>query len=102
MAGIRGAALAWLVRTTADSILMFVFSQKVAPENTRGITNLCFLLGGGTVLLLLGAVEMPLGWKVAAMIVITAGSALLLWRWALSSRERSLLSSLLRGNHAAG
>lgn len=102
MAGIRGAALAWLVRTTADSILMFVFSQKVAPENTRVITNLCFLLGGGTVLLLLGAVEMPLGWKVAAMIVITAGSALLLWRWALSSRERSLLSSLLRGNHAAG
>jgi hypothetical protein len=81
---------------------MFVFSQRVAPENAKAITNLCFLLGGGTILLVLGTLEMPLGWKVVAMIVITAGSVLLLWRWALSSRERSLLSSLLRGNHAAG
>ncbi|MBZ5533424.1 MAG: flippase [Acidobacteriia bacterium] len=102
MAGIRGAALAWLLRTTVDSVLMFAFSQRVAPENSAVVAKLGLLAGGGVLFLALGAVEMALTLKVLAMVVMTAGSALLLWRWALSPREKTLLSSLMRGTNAAG
>ncbi len=98
IAGIQGAALAWLVRLAADTLLMFFYSRRVSPESSPAMTRSLLLVGGGVILLLMGTIEMTLKMKAAAMVLTCAAAALLLWRWMLSSREKALLRKLLPGN----
>lgn len=99
--GIRGAALAWALRVAADAILLFACSRKFAPERFVS-TKVPFLVGGGALLLFLGTIPMMPEIKVLGLIAISGGCALLLWNWALSPREKSLLISQFRGTHATG
>lgn len=100
--GIRGAALAWALRVAADAVLLFVFSRMVAAEKEFVTTKVPLLMGGGVLLLLLGTIPMTPEMKLLGMVLTFGACAVLLWQWALSPREKSLLISQFRGNHAAG
>jgi len=102
MDGIQGAALAWTLRVSVDTVVLFWFSKKIAPENRFISTKVPFLLSGGVLLLLVVSVQMPIGLKIVSVITTALVSAVLLWQWALSPRERSLVLSQIRGHHAAG
>jgi O-antigen/teichoic acid export membrane protein len=99
LTGIQGAAIAWLLRVAVDSLLLFVLSKQLDRESGLALNRALWLLGVGVALLLLGSLDMTLGMKALAMVVMSAGPALLLWRWMLSPKEQALLRSLLRGSN---
>lgn len=99
--GIRGAALAWTLRVSADTVLLFALSRKIAPENRFIATKVPLLLGGGVLFLLMVSFDMPATLKIVSVISAALISALLVWQWALSPRERSLVISQIRRHHVA-
>jgi O-antigen/teichoic acid export membrane protein len=98
--GIRGVAIAWLVRVGVDSILLFLFSWKLLPENKFMIRKLPLLAVGA--LTIFGIAVSLHGWPAkiifvsAASLIVTAAS----WRWMLSTREKIALLGGLRGARA--
>jgi len=98
--GIRGVALAWLLRVTMDTSLLAVFSWRLLPENRFVATKLPLLAVGGVgmfvIAMLLDGLSAKLLFSIGGGLVVTAG----MWRWMLTSREKLALWSGLRGKHA--
>jgi O-antigen/teichoic acid export membrane protein len=96
--GIRGVALAWLLRVIIDSGLLSVFSWRLLPENRFALTKLPLLAAGGTVVFTVAAFLNGLPAKIifsgAGCVLVTAA----MWRWMLTPREKMVLRSGLRGN----
>ncbi|HEY2393624.1 MAG TPA: flippase [Candidatus Angelobacter sp.] len=97
--GIRGVALAWLLRVVIDAVLLFLFSWKLLPENNFMVKKLPLLVTGAlaifsTAIFLNGAATKII-FVVAACLLVTAA----LWQWMLSAREKTALLSGLRGGH---
>jgi O-antigen/teichoic acid export membrane protein len=99
--GIRGAALAWLLRVFADTALLFIYSHKIESENGFISSKMPYLLGGGVLLLSAGMLQMPVAMKLLVVIFASCLAALLLWHWALTPVEKSRLVAQFRGARAA-
>jgi O-antigen/teichoic acid export membrane protein len=98
--GIRGVALAWLLRVIIDSGLLFLFSWRLLPENRFVTTLLPLLAGGGTAMFM---VAMFLHGLPAKVIFTVAGCVLvsaMTWCWVLTPREKMALRAGLGGKHA--
>ena len=96
--GIRGVAIAWLLRVVIDAVLLFLFSWRLLPENNFMVKKLPLLVLGalaifGTAIFLNGAVTKII-FVVAACLLATGA----LWQWMLSAREKSALLGSLRGS----
>ena len=97
--GITGVALAWLLRVTIDTVLLFVFSWRLLPENTFVLRKLPLLAAGAVAVFATGAFLSGL----PAKIIFSCAGALAtaaMWRWMLTPRERMALLSGLRGKLA--
>jgi O-antigen/teichoic acid export membrane protein len=98
--GIRGVAWAWLLRVVIDSTLLGIFSWRLLPENRFVATKLPLLAVGGAGMFataaLLSGLPAKVFFSVAGCILVTA----VMWRWMLTSREKMVLWSRLRGKHA--
>jgi hypothetical protein len=97
--GIRGVAIAWLLRVVIDAILLFLFSWRLLPENNFMVKKLPLLVTGAlaifsTAIFLNGAATKII-FVVAACLLVTVA----LWQWMLSAREKTALLSGLRGGH---
>jgi O-antigen/teichoic acid export membrane protein len=94
--GIRGVALAWLLRVIIDSGLLFVFSWRLLRENRFVLTGLPLLAGGGTAMFAMAAFLNGLPAKIifssVGCVLVTAA----MWRWMLTPREKMALRSGLR------
>ncbi|HEX4603963.1 MAG TPA: flippase [Candidatus Angelobacter sp.] len=91
--GIRGVALAWLLRVTIDSGLLYVFSWRLLRQNRFVITALPVLAAGAVAVFIIAALLNGLPSKiifsVTACVLIMTG----MWRWLLSPREKTALWS---------
>ncbi len=98
--GIRGVAVAWLLRVVMDSGFLFLFSWKLLPENIFVTKKLPILVAGALVVfgtaICLQSLPAKIIFVSTACLVVTGG----LWRWMLSSREKTALRGGLRGGHA--
>ena len=97
--GIRGVAIAWLLRVVIDAVLLFLFSWRLLPENNFMVKKLPLLVTGAlaifsTAIFLNGAATKIIFVVVACLLVTVA-----LWQWMLSAREKTALLSGLRGGH---
>ena len=95
--GITGVAIAWLLRVTIDSLLLFAVSWRLLPENRFVSTRLPLLTGG--VLGLFGIAVALSGIPAKLVFVFTACAVALMvmWFWMLSPREKSALRLSLPG-----
>jgi O-antigen/teichoic acid export membrane protein len=98
--GIRGVALAWLLRVILDTVLLSLFSWRLLPQNRFVLTRLPLLSAGALVIFILAAALTGLPTK----IVYSSAGCLLgmigMWKWVLTPREKLALRSGLRGKHA--
>jgi O-antigen/teichoic acid export membrane protein len=98
--GITGVALAWLLRVAIDTVLLFVFSWVLLPENHFVLRKLPLLATGAVAIFSAGAFLHGLPAKI---IFVGAGGVLVtvaMWRWMLTPREKTALLSGLRGKNA--
>lgn len=89
--GIRGVALAWLLRVTIDSGLLSLFSWRLLRQNRFVITTLPALAAGAAVVFiaaaLLKGLPIKIIFSVAVCTLVMAGA----WRWMLTPREKMAL-----------
>jgi O-antigen/teichoic acid export membrane protein len=94
--GIRGVALAWLLRVIIDSGLLTVFSWRLLRENRFVLTRMPLLAGGGAAVFAVAAFLNGLPAKIifssVGCVLVTAA----MWRWMLTPREKMALRSGLR------
>ena len=99
--GIRGVAIAWLLRVVIDSGFLFLFSWRLLPENNFVIKKLPLLVAGALAVfgaaICLQSLPVKIIFVSAACLMMTSGS----WRWLLSTREKIALRGGLRGGHAS-
>jgi len=98
--GIRGVALAWLLRVVVDSVLLSLFSWRLLPENRFVLTRLPLLAVGAVAVFTAAAFLNGLPSKI---IFSGAGCVLVMvamWRWVLTPREKMALRSGLHDQHA--
>jgi hypothetical protein len=91
--GIRGVALAWLLRIIIDSGLLSIFSWRLLRQNHFVITTLPMLVAGGVAVLtaaaFLNGLLIKILFSVAACVLVTGG----MWRWMLTPREKIAVRS---------
>lgn len=94
--GIVGTAIAWLLRATADSILLLLLADRVIGAQQRLMWPVCGAFGMGTAVVVLA----PLLRKLPSRLFV-AGCALvffgvIVWRLFLSTEERIALQRAIR------
>jgi O-antigen/teichoic acid export membrane protein len=86
--GIVGTAVAWLVRVTADCILLFVIADNVMGTQNRILWPVCGAIGAGAVVVAIAPLLGGLLIKLPFAVCLLALFALIVWRLALSGEER--------------
>jgi O-antigen/teichoic acid export membrane protein len=94
--GIVGAAIAWLLRGTADSILLFVLADRVMGAPQGIVWPVCGAIGAGAVVVAVMPVlrGLPIRLLVAACVFGFFG--LVVWRLLLSTEERFAVHGAIR------
>jgi O-antigen/teichoic acid export membrane protein len=99
--GIQGAAVAWTIRIIVDTLLLYVISSRISPENNFVRTRLPLMMVGAVAAFIIAAWPMHMTPKVSIVALVLMVFLVFSWRWILSPRERFLMRSQLRGGHAA-
>jgi len=86
--GIVGTAVAWLLRITADCILLLVIADRVIGTRNRILWPVCVCIGVGAVVVatspLLGGLPIKVIFAACVLVLFT----LAVWQWVLSAEER--------------
>ncbi|MBZ5525121.1 MAG: flippase [Acidobacteriia bacterium] len=90
--GIKGVAIAWLVRVALDTVMLFLFSWQLLRENRFVAVRLPLLTAGalacfGSVFLLQGMIA-----KIAVVTGLSVVAGVAMWFRMLSPRERNPLT----------
>jgi O-antigen/teichoic acid export membrane protein len=99
--GITGVAIAWLLRVAADSTLLFLVSWRILPENRFVVSRFPVLIAGA--LTAFAVVGWQAGIQARAVFAITVCllSTYAMWRWMISTSEKTAIISSLRVNSPA-
>jgi O-antigen/teichoic acid export membrane protein len=89
--GIEGVAIAWLVRISLDTLLLFFFSWQLLPENRFVTARLPWLTAGALVCFGLVLLPRGMGARIAVVSGLCIVSGLAMWFRMLSPRERNPL-----------
>ncbi len=91
--GIRGVALAWLLRIIIDSGLLAIFSWRLLRQNHFVISTLPMLVAGAVAVLTCAAFLHGLPGKIIFSIAACVLVMLGMWRWMLTPREKLAVRS---------
>src|SRR5580765_4422915 len=91
--GIRGVALAWLLRIIIDSGLLAIFSWRLLRQNHFVISTLPMLVAGAVAVLTCAAFLTGLPIKITFSIVVCVLVMSGMWQWVLTPREKMALRS---------
>jgi O-antigen/teichoic acid export membrane protein len=94
--GLVGAAIAWALRASVDSMLLYALGLRVLELPIRSLAWPAALLGGTAASLLLLLGPAPLWVRLALAITITATSVAIAWRTLLSAADRREALTALR------
>lgn len=89
--GIRGVAIAWLLRVVIDAALLIFFSWRLLRENTFFLTRLPVMLAGALVVFGSAAYLNSVFNKIIFVTTVLCVTMTVLWRWMLSAREKTVL-----------
>lgn len=95
--GIQGAAIAWLVRASADAAFLFFFSRRLLPESSSIVARLPLTMVVTVFVFWLATVPVESGARVLFVGLTCVLSAIGAWFWMLTPRERTTIRTLLRG-----
>jgi O-antigen/teichoic acid export membrane protein len=93
--GIVGTAIAWLVRVTADCILLFVIADNVLGSRHRILWPVAGSIGAGAVAVAITPMLGGMSTRLPVAGCVLAVFALIVWRHALSAEERYALHRAL-------
>jgi O-antigen/teichoic acid export membrane protein len=98
--GIEGAAVLWVFRMIAVTLVLFLLTYRLLPES--GVVIQRILAGGLFGLLILFGATAPMSpiQKVAYAVVAILTLAIASWRFLISNDEREMLSRSLRAVHS--
>src|SRR5437588_7038854 len=99
--GIQGAAIAWMLRIAIDAFLMFLFSHRLSLDSKLMVSKLPLLSLGALVIFVLASLQMGIAVKIIFAGLACGAFLFVAWHVVLSPRERDLLASRFRENHAA-
>ena len=100
--GIQGSAIAWLIRVTLDSLLLYKWTFKFLPNlsNTLKTINLKKLLGILVCFLMLiyplSYSHIPLIFKILLLIFVLILTGYLIWKTVLDHAEKKALTSIIQ------
>jgi O-antigen/teichoic acid export membrane protein len=90
--GIIGTAVAWLVRVTADCILLFLLADNVSGSRNRILRPVCLAIGAGTVLVTFIPLLPGLPTRLFVVTCVLAFFGLMVRRLFFSKTERTCLA----------
>jgi O-antigen/teichoic acid export membrane protein len=93
--GLTGAAIAWTVRTSLDSLILFVLAGRLLPDTAAPSRRLWAVMLAAVAALLAGAQLDALPEQLAFVVAALAVFALVAWRWLLHDADRSFARRLL-------
>jgi O-antigen/teichoic acid export membrane protein len=88
--GIMGAAMAWAIRTIADTILLLATCPPLLPESRAAVARIGLWLTGGSTALVASVMVSGTSARFVVAIVAIPLWAAIVWRWLLLSHERTL------------
>lgn len=94
--GIKGAAVAWMLRVTVDAAALFIISARVLSEAKGFIRNNLTILSVALLSLLPAALYRDIAAKTIYAFVVLFGFALYSWLSILASEERAMVINVLR------
>ena len=94
--GATGAAIAWVVRVSADAILLFVFSQRVLVSEDLHLSQVAAAGSAAVLAMAAGALLPGVGTKAGLVTVVVATFAIVAWRRVLRPSEKELLTSVFK------
>jgi O-antigen/teichoic acid export membrane protein len=86
--GLEGAAIAWTVRVTLDSVLLFLFTWRLLPQKPRFLTRLAASVTLGLILCYLGTIPHSLTVRSLFLLPVFLLFAIMSWVRGLGSHER--------------
>jgi O-antigen/teichoic acid export membrane protein len=93
--GLPGAAIAWTVRTSVDSLILFVIAGRLLPDTAAPSRRLWVVMLAAVAALLAGAQLDALPAQFAFVVAGLTCFALVAWRWLLHDADRSFARRLL-------
>ncbi|HEX3156116.1 MAG TPA: flippase [Candidatus Angelobacter sp.] len=87
--GITGVAVAWLLRVSIDSFLLFWFSFRLLPECRFIITRLPLMMAGALAVSLAGTLITGLAVKIIVACAIFVVAMPALWLWLFTPAQRA-------------
>jgi O-antigen/teichoic acid export membrane protein len=94
--GIVGTAVAWLLRVTADCILLFLLADNIMGTQNRILWPVCASLGITAAMLAIAPSLNGLPIKLSFAVCVLPLSGLIAWRIALSAEERFAVHRAMR------
>jgi O-antigen/teichoic acid export membrane protein len=94
--GITGVAIAWLLRVTLDSAVLFLVSWRILPQNRFVVLKFPLLMIGAVSAFAYSGLPAATNQRFAFSVVVCILGTYAVWRWLISSREKSAISSSLR------
>ncbi|HKD78936.1 MAG TPA: flippase [Candidatus Angelobacter sp.] len=98
--GIKGAALAWLLRVALDALLLFWLSAQKLPRSEFLKTIFPLQLAGALAMFAACTIKIPFAEKAVLLPALCGAFFLFAWRSMLSPRERLFLQTRFGGNDA--
>ncbi len=98
--GIKGAAIAWLLRVALDTFALFYFSHRLLPSNRFAVSRWPVMAAAAILGFALAAMNFPLAIRIGLAALVCGSSVLATWFWGLTERDRTMLQSVLRGENA--
>jgi O-antigen/teichoic acid export membrane protein len=78
--GILGVAVAWLIRVSADAVVLFVLARGRLGEDASGVRTALFAGGGGALVMVAGCLLPGSAARLVFVAAALAGYAVLAWR----------------------
>ena len=98
--GIAGVALAWLLRVSVDTAVLFVMANRMVSIGSGQTVRMFYVAGIALIALALGAVIPGLTTKWIFLLLIITLFTVLAWFYILSSDERDKICNCLRCHQA--
>jgi O-antigen/teichoic acid export membrane protein len=94
--GIVGAAYAWVLRVSLDTILLFYMSSRFIPNNKSLMQFMCFAVGVTLLVLGLSSLNLELYMKGMYCILILFTFIVTTWNLILETDERTIIKKKLK------
>lgn len=100
--GIEGVAITWTLRVAVDTVLLFVFSHRLLPDNGIVTSKLPLFVATALIAFLVAGTSGSLLFRVSFVCVTSGLLSVLAWFRVLSTKEKQSLLMLFQRSHVQG